>query len=143
MSGSFPNIAAGTTTRPAPRKLTGEAADIFGLVGRDYLPEDYRAEVCVFDPATVAPGPTKRVQDFPAGGERLTAEQPAGIRHVLVNGVPIRLDESRDAARGGLRRRAGHSGQAGGTQDGGRCSMKARIPSRGSGECSRAENMVW
>jgi N-acyl-D-aspartate/D-glutamate deacylase len=77
----------------AVRKLTGEPADIFGFVGRGYLEEGFWADVCVFDPATVAPGPTRRVRDFPAGGERLTAEQPQGVRHVLVNGVPIRLDD--------------------------------------------------
>jgi N-acyl-D-amino-acid deacylase len=76
----------------AVRKLTGEAADIFGFVRRGYVRPGHWADLCVFDPATVGPGPTRRVQDFPAGGERLTAEQPSGIRHVLVNGVPIRLD---------------------------------------------------
>jgi hypothetical protein len=49
--------------------------------------------VCVIDPDTVAPGPTRRLRDFPAAGERLTAEQPSGVRHVLVNGMPIRVDE--------------------------------------------------
>ncbi len=77
----------------AVRKLTGEPADIFGFVNRGYLREGYWADVSVFDPQTVAPGPTRRVRDFPAGGERLTAEEPTGLRHVLVNGVPIRLDE--------------------------------------------------
>jgi hypothetical protein len=32
------------------------------------------------------------VRDFPANAERLTAEEPQGVRHVLVNGTPIRLD---------------------------------------------------
>ncbi|HEU5302994.1 MAG TPA: amidohydrolase family protein [Acidimicrobiia bacterium] len=77
----------------AVRKLTGEPADMFGFVGRGYLREGSCADVCVFDPRTVDPGPTRRVRDFPADGERLTAEEPAGIRHVLVNGVPIRRDE--------------------------------------------------
>jgi N-acyl-D-aspartate/D-glutamate deacylase len=77
----------------AVRKLTGEPADIFGFDRRGYLREGYWADVCVFDPATVAPGPMKRVRDFPAGGERLTCEEPTGLRHVLVNGVPIRVDE--------------------------------------------------
>ncbi len=76
----------------AVRKLTGESADIFGFERRGYLREGHWADVCVFDPATVAPGPTKRLRDFPAGGERLTAEEPSGVRHVLVNGTPIRLD---------------------------------------------------
>ena len=32
------------------------------------------------------------MRDFPADGERLTAEEPTGVRHVLVNGTPIRVD---------------------------------------------------
>ena len=50
--------------------------------------------MCVFDPQTVGPGPTRRVRDFPADAERLTAEEPTGVRHVLVNGTPIRVDEA-------------------------------------------------
>ena len=76
----------------AVRKLSGEPADLFGFVGRGYLREGYAADVCVFDPGTVGTGPLRRVRDFPAGGERLTAEEPTGMRHVLVNGVPIRVD---------------------------------------------------
>jgi hypothetical protein len=32
------------------------------------------------------------VRDFPADGERLVADQPSGVRHVLVNGTVIRED---------------------------------------------------
>jgi N-acyl-D-amino-acid deacylase len=78
----------------AVRKLTGEPADMFGFVGRGYLRAGNWADVCVFDPQTVGTGPTRRVRDFPADGERLTAEEPSGVRHVLVNGTPIRCDES-------------------------------------------------
>ena len=46
----------------------------------------------MFDPDTVAPGPLRRVRDFPADGERLTADAPVGMTHTLVNGVPIRVD---------------------------------------------------
>ncbi len=76
----------------AVRKLSGEPADLFGLARRGYLREGYAADVCVFDPRTVAPGPTRRVRDFPADAERLTAEEPVGVRHLLVNGTPIRVD---------------------------------------------------
>ncbi|MEW6273452.1 MAG: amidohydrolase family protein [Thermodesulfobacteriota bacterium] len=76
----------------AVRKMSGEPADLFGFVRRGYLREGCWADVCVFDPETVSPGPTRRVRDFPAGSERLTAEEPSGVRHVLVNGVPIRVD---------------------------------------------------
>jgi N-acyl-D-amino-acid deacylase len=78
----------------AVRKLTGEPADIFGFVRRGYLREGYCADVCVFDPQTVSTGPLRRVRDFPADAERLTAEEPSGVRHVLVNGTPIRSNES-------------------------------------------------
>ncbi len=78
----------------AVRKLTGEPADLFGFVRRGYLREGYWADVCVFDPKTVGTGPTRRVRDFPADAERLTAEEPTGVRHVLVNGTPIRTDET-------------------------------------------------
>ena len=78
----------------AVHKLTGEPAGMFGFVRRGYLREGYWADVCVFDPKTVGTGPTRRVRDFPADAERLTAEEPTGIRHVLVNGTPIRVDES-------------------------------------------------
>jgi len=81
------------TIERAVRKLSGEAADMFGFVRRGYLREGYWADVCVFDPSTVGPGPTRRVRDFPADGERLTAEEPTGVRHVLVNGALIRRDE--------------------------------------------------
>jgi len=76
----------------AVRKLSGEAADMFGFVRRGYLRGGYWADLCVFDPMTVGPGPLRRVRDFPADAERLTADQPTGVRHVLVNSTPIRSD---------------------------------------------------
>jgi N-acyl-D-amino-acid deacylase len=76
----------------AVQKLTGEPADLFGFARRGYLRERNWADVCVFDPRTVGTGPTRRVRDFPADAERLTAEEPSGLRHVLVNGTPIRID---------------------------------------------------
>ncbi|MBV8979419.1 MAG: amidohydrolase family protein [Acidimicrobiia bacterium] len=82
----------------AVRKMTGEPADLFGFDRRGYLREGYWADVCVFDPDTVGPGPTKRVRDFPADAERLTAEEPTGVRHVMVNGTLVRIDETQIAA---------------------------------------------
>jgi N-acyl-D-amino-acid deacylase len=76
----------------AVRKLTGEPADVYSLTGRGYLREGAVADVAVFDPATVAPGPLRRVRDFPADGERLLADRPEGMSHVLVGGTPIRVD---------------------------------------------------
>ncbi len=76
----------------AVHKLTGEPAAVYSLADRGTLEVGQAADVCVFDPATVAPGPLRRLHDFPADGERLTADAPTGVTHVLVNGVPIRLN---------------------------------------------------
>jgi N-acyl-D-amino-acid deacylase len=77
----------------AVRNLTGEPADMFGFDRRGYLRPGYYGDLTVFDPVTVSPGAVRRVQDLPAGGERLTAEEPVGMRHVIVNGTPIRQNE--------------------------------------------------
>jgi N-acyl-D-amino-acid deacylase len=82
----------------AIRRLTSQQADLFGFADRGRLVPGAWADVVVFDPETVAPGPLRRLADFPAGSERLTADQPVGIRHVLVNGTPIQVDGVHDAA---------------------------------------------
>jgi N-acyl-D-aspartate/D-glutamate deacylase len=89
----------------AIHKLTGEPAGVYELAGRGVVREGAFADLCVFDPQTIAPGPLRRVWDFPANGERLTADAPVGMTHVLVNGVPIRVDGA--AADDGLAANAG------------------------------------
>jgi N-acyl-D-aspartate/D-glutamate deacylase len=78
----------------AVHRITGEPARVFGLDdpngGRGRLDAGMAADITVFDPATVDPGPVRRVRDFPADAERLTADRPTGVTHVLVNGTPIR-----------------------------------------------------
>ena len=76
----------------AIHKLTGEPASVYGLTDRGLVEAGRAADLVVFDPDTVAPGPLRRVYDFPADGERLTADAPEGMRHTLVNGVVIRED---------------------------------------------------
>jgi len=76
----------------AVHKLTGEPAGVYGLTDRGTIEVGKAADICVFDAERVAPGPLRRVRDFPADGERLTADSPEGMTHVIVNGVPIRLD---------------------------------------------------
>jgi len=73
----------------AIHKLSGEPAGIFRFAGRGVIAEGAHADVCVFDPDEIGPGTLRRVQDFPAGADRLTADSPTGMRHVLVNGTPI------------------------------------------------------
>jgi N-acyl-D-aspartate/D-glutamate deacylase len=78
----------------AVHKLTAEPAGVYGFSDRGSIDVGKAADICVFDPATISPGPLRRVYDFPAYGERLTADAPVGLAHVLVNGVPIRQDGS-------------------------------------------------
>jgi N-acyl-D-amino-acid deacylase len=73
------------------RKLTGEIAALLEL-RRGLLQVGAPADIVVIDYERLSPGPIRRVRDFPADGERLVADQPAGIDHVLVNGVATRLD---------------------------------------------------
>ena len=80
------------TLENAIHKLTKVQADLFRFTDRGELREGAFADVVVFDPATVAPGPVRRVRDFPANGERLTADQPTGMVHTFVNGAPIVTD---------------------------------------------------
>ena len=65
---------------------------MFGLHDRGTIEVGKAADVVVFDYDTVAPGPLRRIRDFPADGERLVADQPEGMRHVIVNGTVIRED---------------------------------------------------
>lgn len=76
----------------AVHKLTGEPAGIFRFEDRGVLRPGAFADVCVFEPDRVGPGKIRRVRDFPAGADRLTADTPTGVRHVLVNGTPIHQD---------------------------------------------------
>lgn len=66
----------------AIRRMTGDAADRIGLTDRGRLRPGLSADVVVFDAATVADRAT-----FLA-----PAQRPDGIRHVLVNGIPVIAD---------------------------------------------------
>jgi N-acyl-D-aspartate/D-glutamate deacylase len=79
------------STEAGIRKLTGEIADVLEL-DRGYLRTGTPADVVVLDLEALSPGPIRRVRDFPAHGERLVADEPTGIAHVVVNGTPIRRD---------------------------------------------------
>jgi len=74
----------------AIHKLTGEPAAVFGLHDRGTIEVGKAADVVVVDFEKVGPGPLRRVRDFPADGERLVADRPEGVSHVVVNGTVIR-----------------------------------------------------
>ena len=50
------------------------------------------ADITVVDWDTLDVGPIRRVHDMPASGERLIADQPTGVDHILVAGTPTRLE---------------------------------------------------
>jgi N-acyl-D-aspartate/D-glutamate deacylase len=77
------------TVEQAVHQLTQRPAEMFGITDRGVLTEGRPADVVVFDPKTVAPGPLKRVYDLPAGADRLVSEA-SGIDAVIVNGRLIR-----------------------------------------------------
>lgn len=79
------------TLEQAVHNLTQRPAEMFGITDRGLLAEGRPADVVVFDPATVGPGPLKRVYDLPAGADRLVS-QASGIDAVIVNGRLIRRD---------------------------------------------------
>lgn len=81
-----------TTVEHGIRRLTGELADLLGLPARGYVAPGFFADIVVLDWERLAPGPTRRIGDMPAGGDRLVADRPSGIPHIVVNGTPIRRD---------------------------------------------------
>jgi N-acyl-D-amino-acid deacylase len=89
----------GVMTLPeAVRRLTQQSAQIFGLLGRGVLREGYAADLLLFDPATVARAPKRRVFDLPGGAARLTTDA-LGVHGVWVNGTLVAgVNGLRDAA---------------------------------------------
>ncbi len=76
----------GVMTLPeAIRKLTSQAADLFGLPDRGRLREGNAADLLLFDPATVGRSASRRVFDLPGGAPRLHTDG-LGVHGVWVNG---------------------------------------------------------
>jgi N-acyl-D-aspartate/D-glutamate deacylase len=86
--------------------MTDVPARLYGLRDRGRIEVGGRADLVVFDEATVACGEIVTRHDLPAGAGRLYAE-PTGIDRVIVNGVTIVADGSLTGARPGTLLRAG------------------------------------
>ncbi len=71
--------------------MTRAPAELFGLRRPGGAGRGRRADVLVFDPATVGSEPAQLVNDLPGGTPRLFAES-TGVVRVLVNGVETLVD---------------------------------------------------
>jgi N-acyl-D-amino-acid deacylase len=74
------------TLEEAVRRVTSDVAGAYRIKDRGRLVPGAWADLLLFDPATVARGPKRRVRDLPTGADRL--DTPAvGVHGVWVNGV--------------------------------------------------------
>ena len=102
---------AALSLEEAVRMVTFEPASQWGLPIRGLLRPGWAADVCVFDPATVAPLMPEVATDLPAGAKRLT-QRAQGILATVVNGEVLLRDGEHTGAlpgellRGPLARRS-------------------------------------
>ena len=88
----------------AVHRLTQVPAALYGLRNRGVIANGYKADLALFDPATVGYLPERMRYDLPGGAWRLHADS-VGVHHVLVNGVPVVRDgEAVEATPGTLLR---------------------------------------
>ena len=70
----------------AVHHLSGAPAALYGLHDRGRVSAGMCADLQVFDPSTIGPGPVAMRFDLPGGAGRVYGEA-TGVHHVLVNGV--------------------------------------------------------
>ena len=86
--------------------LTDRQARLYGIKERGRIEDGWHADLVVFDPERIAPGPIVWRDDLPAGAGRLYGEAE-GIAHVIVNGVEIVRDGELTGATPGTLLRSG------------------------------------
>jgi N-acyl-D-aspartate/D-glutamate deacylase len=90
----------------AVRWLTSVPAEVFRMPDRGRIRPGSWADLVLFDPATIAPGPLELRTDLPGNGRRLWSKA-CGIHSVWVNGMELVVDGKITSARSGRLIRAG------------------------------------
>ena len=90
----------------AVKLITSVPAERFGLINRGRLCAGMAGDVVVFEADKIGCGPVKMRFDLPEGESRLYADAE-GIRHVIVNGVPVVRGNEPTGAIGGRILRSG------------------------------------
>jgi len=94
------------TVEEMVHRLADVPARLLGLHDRGRVAEGFQADLVVFDPDAIAPGPAELVSDLPGGARRLVANA-MGIERVLVAGVDVVIDGALTGDRPGRVLRAG------------------------------------
>jgi N-acyl-D-aspartate/D-glutamate deacylase len=84
----------------AIRKITLDIASFWGLQRRGWLHEGYHADICIFDPETVAPTLPVLHHDLPSGAARIK-QKTDGIMATIVNGEVFMRDNEHTGALAG------------------------------------------
>jgi N-acyl-D-aspartate/D-glutamate deacylase len=101
------------TLEAAIHQITDRPARLYGLSQRGRLAPGWHADIVVFDPATIKPGPVHTRRDLPGGAARLFAAAE-GVAHVLVGGVEVVQSGELTKERPGAVLRAGRDTATGG-----------------------------
>jgi len=97
----FVRKSGALTLEQAVRKITAEAAEIWGMKQRGRLAPGWFADVVVFDAETIDRGPERPVFDMPGEGMRYTRDG-VGVDAVLVNGEVVHAAGAYTDARPGV-----------------------------------------
>jgi N-acyl-D-aspartate/D-glutamate deacylase len=88
------------TLEAAVRKITFDIAAFWGLAGRGLIREGWHADICIFDPNTIAPDMPVLAHDLPKGAGRIV-QKAIGIKETLVNGEVFIRDGAHTGALSG------------------------------------------